>query len=156
MTFHFNLHLNRRVITIGGAAGLMLMLTIVSLPAFLAASLDPQRAQEEIRQYLQWQLSIQQMAEMRGAGLTSPDAEMAKLWQEQSAFIDQFEFVSVRVRHFLFVPPFTSHRMFLVKIVIRDPKQRQETRYFSLSARNRFYDVFRVAEQSKLMWLLSI
>jgi hypothetical protein len=156
VTFRFNIKTNRKTITIGGLAGLVLMLGIFSLPALFAASLSPERAKQEIRQHMKWQLGLRQMAEIRSAGLTSPDPEIARHWKEQFYYIDQLEFESVDVRHFLFVPPFTSHRMFIAKIVIRDAKQRQETRYFSLSARNRFYGVFWVAEQARLMWLLSI
>lgn len=156
MTFQLNLKLNRRTITVSGIAGLIMLFCIFSLPSFFAASLDAGRAQKEIRHYLKWQMSFQRMRDLQAAGLSSPDAETAKAWQADFEYIDQLEFVSVRVGHFLFVPPFTSSRMFVVKVVLRDTKQQHQTRYFSLSARNKFFDVFWVAEQSRWMWVLSI
>jgi hypothetical protein len=131
-------------------------LAIFSLPSFFAASLDSKRAQKEIKHYLKWQLSSHQMASLQTAGVSSPDAETAMRWQEGFEYVDHLEFVSVKVRHFLFVPPFTSSRMFVVKVVLRDTKQQVQTRYFSLSARTKFFDVFWTAEQSRLMWMLSI
>jgi hypothetical protein len=156
MTFHFNIKLNRWTITISGVIGFLLIVGVFSLPSFLAGSLDRERAQQEIRHYLKWQAGNQLMSEMRAAGLRSPNAEQARRWQERSKYIDQLEFVSVEIRRFLFVPPFTSNRLFLVKVVSRDTGQQERTRYFSLSSRNRFFSVFLVTEQSRLMWALSV
>jgi len=69
---------------------------------------------------------------------------------------DQLQFVSVQIRYFIFVPPFSSSKLFMVKTVLRDAKQCEQTRYFSFSARNKFFDVFWIAEQSRFMWMLSI
>jgi hypothetical protein len=156
MTFHFNIKLNRWTITIGGVIGFLLLVGISSLPSFLAGSLDRERAQQEIRHYLKWPAGNQLMSEMRAAGLRSPNAEQAQHWKERAASIDQLEFVSVEIRRFLFVPPCASSRMFLVKVISRDADQQEPTRYFSLSSRNRFFNVFLVAEQPRLIGALSI
>jgi len=133
-----------------------LLVIIFFMPSFFAASLDPARAEKDIRHHLKSQLSSRYMAELQAVGLSSPDVETATRWQADFEYIDQLEFASVQIRHFIFVPPFSSSRFFLVKVVLRDAKQREQTRYFSFSARNKFFDVFWVAEQSRFMWMLSI
>ena len=155
MTLRFELRLSRGTIAVSGIAGLVVMLGILSLPSFFAASLDAMRAEHEIRFYLKRQLSSQLMADMQAAGVSAPDAATAARWQAGYERIDRLEFASLKVRRFIFVPPFTSHRLFVVRAVIREGKQGDRARYFSFSARNKFFDVFWVAEQSKLMWLLS-
>jgi hypothetical protein len=140
----------------GGIVLLMVILAILSAPSFLAISLDRERAQQEILHYLKWQAGTQLMAEVRATGLRAPNEEQANRWKERAAAIDHLEFVSVEIRHFLFVPPSASSRMFMVKVVSRDPNQKEQTRYFSLSSRNKFFNVFLVAEQTRLMWLMSI
>lgn len=132
------------------------MAVIFSLPSFFAASLEPARAEKEIRHYLRSQLSSRFIREIQKAGLSSPDFEMSARLQAGYKYIDQLKFVSVEVDHFLFVPPFTSHRLFVVKAVICDASQREQTRYFSFSARNKFFDFFWVTEQSRFIWMLSI
>jgi hypothetical protein len=156
MTFHLNLKLNRRTITLSGISGLIVLFCIFSLPSFLAASLDAGRAEKEIRHYLRWQMSSQQMRDLQAAGLSLPNTEMAEKWKANLEYIDHLEFVSVKIGRFLFVPPFTSSRMFVVKVVLRDAKEQYESRYFSFSARSKFFDFFWVAEQSRWMWILSI
>ena len=156
MAFRFNLRFNRRTITFGGIGGLILLVGIFSIPSFFAASLTPERAQKEIRQYLKVQLSSRFMREMQTTGLSSPDFQMATRLQAGYEQIDQLKFVSIEVDRFVFVPPFTSHRLFIVKAVTRDVDQQEQTRYFSFSTRNKFFDFFWVTEQSRLMWMLSI
>jgi hypothetical protein len=155
MTFSFNIKLNGKTVTIGGIAGLLLLSALLYFPSLLAISLDSELAQKEIRHHLKWKLGIRHMEEVQSAGLKSPDIEMAKRWQEQLASVDQLEFVAVEIKHLLFVPFFTTDRIFMVKIVSRDKNQQEQTRYFSLSARNKFFDFFWVAEQSRLLWMLS-
>jgi hypothetical protein len=156
MTFRLDFRLDRRTITVTGSGGLLLLFCIFSLPSFFAASLDPQRAEKDIRQHLKWQLSSRYMADLRAAGLGSPDVETATRLKADYEYINRLEFASVQIRHFIFVPPFTSSRLFVVKAVLRDAKHREQIRYFSFSARNKFFDFFWVAEQSRFMWLLSI
>ncbi len=133
-----------------------MLVIIFSLPSFFAASLEPARAEKGIRQHLRQQLSSRYMTDLKAAGLSSPDFETATRWKAGYDDIDRLEFVSVQIKHFMLVPPFTSSRLFVVKAVIRDSQQRQQIRYFSFSARNKFFDFFWVAEQSRFMWILSI
>jgi hypothetical protein len=155
MPLNFTLKLTRKTIAVSGIGALVIMLALLSLPSFFAISLDPARAEKEIRHYLRMQMASRQMEEMEATGLRSPDAAMAERLQAGFKHIDGLEFVSVEIRHFLFVPPFTSYRMYTVKVVTRDADRHEQTRYFTLSARSKFFDVFWVAEHSRPIWFLS-
>ena len=82
------------------------------------------------------------MEQLKAAGLNTPDAKIAKRWQTDLNRIEQMEFISTEIRHFLVAPPTSSTRIFMVKAVIRDTNKNENIRYFSLSARNRFFDFF--------------
>lgn len=146
----------KTTVSIAGAAGLLAMACLFSLPVLLATPLSRERAEREIRQHLKWQLSLELSAKTKAAGLASPDARLAEDWHAHSRRLDGLEFVRLEIKRFLFVPPFSSSRMYVAKVASRDAERQERTRYFSLSARSRRYDVFWVAEQPWLMWLLSI
>lgn len=154
MPLHFNLDLkfNRKTLTITGIAGVIILLGICALPQLLAASLDEDRAKKEVHAYLKRDLSNRLMAELQAGGARMPDRATAQGWEDAYKRLDRTEIVSVKIGRFLFVPPFSSSRMFIVKAEIRSPDQREETRYFSLSARSKFFDVFWVSEQPRWMW----
>jgi len=156
MSIHFSFEIksSRRKIAISGVAGLLILLAFLSLPSLLAQSLDVNRAEQEVRQYLKRQLGDQQMAELRSANLNMPDSAMASRWYDQHKRIENLEFVSVQVGRLPYLP-FSSSRMFVVKAVLRDVDNSEHTRYFSLSARSKLYHVFWVTEQSSLLWLLT-
>ncbi len=95
------------------------------------------------------------MQKLKAAGQSVPDYSTASKWEKELTDINQMEFVSIEIRHFLIAPPTSSTRIFMVKAVMRDADKNESTRYFSLSARNRFFDFFWVNEHSRWKWLLS-
>ena len=147
---------NRKKVTAAGIAGLVLLFAIFSLPNLLAPSLEPEQAEKWIRHYLKQHAMGRHMEQLKAAGLNTPNAEIAKLWQADLNRIEQMEFISLEIRHFLISPPTSSTRIFMVKAVIRDLDKNENIRYFSLSARNRFFDFFWVNEHSKWKWFFSI
>jgi phage-related protein len=151
-----NIILNRKAVAASGITGLVLLFAIFSLPNLLAASLGPKQAEKWIRQYLKQHTMGSNMEQLKAAGLNTPDEQIAKRWQADLNHIDQMEFISIEIRHFLVAPPTSSTRIFMVKAVIRDSDKNENIRYFSLSASNRFFDFFWVNEHSKWKWFLSI
>jgi hypothetical protein len=101
-------------------------------------------------------LMSEHMEYLKTAGLRTPNAEVAERWKAQLQQIEQVELISMKIRHFLVAPPFSSTRIFVVKTVIHNTEKQQQPRYFSLSARNRFFNFFWVNEHSKWIWLFSI
>jgi hypothetical protein len=151
-----NIILSRRKIIATGIAGLVLLFAVFSLPNLLAASLKPQQAEKWIRHYLKQNAMGKNMQDLKAAGQNSPDLRTASKWEKDLNRIEQMEFISIEIRHFLVAPPTSSTRIYLVKTVIRDSDKNEKTRYFSLSARNRFFDFFWVNEHSKWKWFFSI
>ncbi|TAN42453.1 MAG: hypothetical protein EPN25_03175 [Nitrospirae bacterium] len=152
--FRFELNAGRRRFVLFGAGGLLALLAFLSLPSLLAQSLDAGRAKQEVRQYLKRQLGDKQLAELRAAGLVVPDHAMASRWAEQHKRIDNLAFASLKVGRLPYLP-FSSGRVFMVKAVLRDVDNTEQTHFFSLSSRHRLYDFFWVTEQSRLLWLLA-
>ena len=71
--------------------------------------------------------------------------------------IDHIPFVSLEIGHLIFVPTFiTSSRVYVAKAVFRDEDGAERTRYFSLTARNNFFDFFWVNEHSRLIWWFTV
>lgn len=155
MRFRLNVGSGRRTLVFSGVGGLGLLLALFIVPALLAPSLDAMRAEEGIRTYLVRQQTQRQLAELRARGLRVPTVAMAERWQAQMQRIRQTEFESIEVRHFLFAPPTSTTRIFVVKMLCREGGKRQSTRYFTLSAENRFFDFFWVSERSRLFWLFA-
>ncbi|NIT13696.1 MAG: hypothetical protein GTN99_05480 [Candidatus Dadabacteria bacterium] len=147
--------ISRKGIIASGIAGLVVLFTVFSLPNLLAASLSPVQAEKWIRYYLKQYAMGKNMQQLKKSGMSSPDFITASKWEKDLSSINQMEFVSIEISHFLVAPPTSSTRIFMVKAVIRDSDGRESTRYFSLSARNRFYDFFWVNEHSKWKWYLS-
>jgi hypothetical protein len=152
MNLQFKLNFDRKTLTLTGIFGLVLLLGILALPRMFAISLDGERAKQEIRSYLKQVQSYQLLNELQASGARTPDYATAKRWEEAYKRIDQTEIVGVQIGHFLFVPPFSTQRIFIVKAVLRTPDQQEETRYFSLSSRNKYFNVFLVSEQPRWMW----
>jgi len=136
---------------------LVVMLAILSIPSLFAASLDSGTAQKWVHRQLKANLATRLIEDMKAAGLQAPDRDMAERWDREFKQFERMEFVSVEVKHFIFVPTLiTSSRMFVAKAVLRPENGKEVTRYFSLSAQNNFFDFFWVAEQSRWMWWFSI
>lgn len=156
MRLHFSLTLSPHGIRFKGLLALIVMMGIFTLPHLFASTLDEEKAVKEIRRYIQQQHANQLLEEVEASGRESPDFPIAQRWEEQSTRTKQTEFLSVDINHFVFVPPFTSSRMFVVKAVIRFEEEPEETRYFTLSTRSRFFEVFWVSEHSWIFWLFSV
>ncbi|MDA0691020.1 MAG: hypothetical protein O3A78_02770 [Nitrospinae bacterium] len=157
MQFTFSLNFNRSTILFSGLLGLILMVAFFSIPQIFADSLDSERAKDWIRRHLKTNIALRHMQEMKAAGLKSPDKNMAERLNAELEQFERTQFISVEVKHFLFVPTLiTSSRMFVVKTVLRPENKKEETLYFSMSARNNLFDFFWVAEQSQWMWYFSI
>ena len=153
--FRLNVDAGRRTLVFGGVGGLALLLALFIGPALLAASLDPARAEKAIRTYLERQQRQHQLAELRANGLTVPTRGMAERWQGEMRRLEETTFVSTEVKHFLFAPPTSATRIFVVKALLRDGGGGERTHYFTLSAENRFFNVFWVNETSRTLWLFA-
>jgi hypothetical protein len=159
MGLRFEIEIVRKRAVIGGLGALILLICLLVLPRLFAAPLDDKRAEAEIRSFLKRQATLQNMAGLRAAGRSTPEAGAARRWQSELERLERTEFVSIEIKHLLFVPPFTSSRFYVARATLRDPRDPErvdEVRFFSLSADNHFFDFFWVSEQSRLMWLLSI
>jgi len=157
MQFTFSINFNRNTILFSGLLGLVLLVAFFSVPQLFAESLDSDRAKDWIRRHLKVNIMMRHMQEMKTAGMESPDKNMAERLNAELEQFERTQFVSVEVKHFLFVPTLiTSSRMFVVKAVLRPENKKEETHYFSLSARNNLFDFFWVAEQSQWMWYFSV
>lgn len=159
MPVNFSLHLNvkGRTVVIRGLLGIVLLFLIFSFPSLFAASLNPDKARDWILDYLRKEIILQHTQELQDSGLSLPTYATAERWQAETDEINQLKFESVAIKQFIFVPTLiTSYRIFVVKVVFMDTHHQKETRYFSLSTRNKWFDYFLVAERSRLMWLLSI
>lgn len=156
MRFDSTLNLNRKGLMASSLGGLILLFTIFSLPTLLAASLEPDQAEKGIRYYLKHDAMAEHLEQLKVAGLNSPNRKIAERWENDLKYIEQMEFISLEIRHFLFAPPTSSTRIFMVKAVLRDTENHERVCYFSLSARNRFFDFFWVNEHSKWKCFFSI
>lgn len=152
MKFYFNLTITPKGIAITGVGVLLLLIALFSLPNLLAESLEPGRAEQWIRSYLKKGAGIQHREALAATGKNVPDRAMAEQWQADYQRIDQTEFLSVEVKHFLVAPPGASSRIFVARVVLKEPDADPQTRYFSLSAENNLFDFFWVNEHGRLMW----
>lgn len=148
--------ISRKGFIASGIAGLILLFAVFTLPNLLAPSLQPKQAEKWIRQYLKQYAMGKNIEQLKAGGQTSPDLKTSLKWERDLNRIDRMEFISLEIRHFLVAPPTSSTRIFMVKTVIRDSDKNENIRYFSLSARNRFFDFFWVNEHSKWKWFFSI
>jgi hypothetical protein len=156
MRFSLNIVSSRWKITFWGIAGVIVLLAIFSIPNLMAESLDPVRAEDWIRSYLKQQAMNRRMEDLRIEGISSPNAPLARKWKTDLVNVDRMQFVSLEIKHFLIAPPGSTTRIFVAKTVIRQAGKEDQTRYFSLSARNRAFDFFWVNEHSQWMWMFSI
>ena len=123
MRFDSTLNLNRKGLMASSLGGLILLFTIFSLPTLLAASLEPDQAEKGIRYYLKHDAMAEHLEQLKVAGLNSPNRKIAERWENDLKYIEQMEFISLEIRHFLFAPPTSSTRIFMVKAVLRDRLQ---------------------------------
>jgi len=149
------IRLSRRGITAVGVAGILLLIAVFSLPNLLAARLDKKTAEKWIRQYLVKQAVQRNSDKLIEQGSTVPDFNTSLNWEKEIQQIQKMEFDSLEIKHFLVAPPTSSKRIYMTRVVMRDSEDVIRTRYFSLSAQNRFFDFFWVNEQSAWMWYLS-
>lgn len=158
MPIEFQLRLKgrRKTVVISGVAGLVLLFAMLSLPNLLAPTLDEAEAEKWIRLYLKKEISNRQLVELAKSGLRVPDREAAKQIGEDLRAVDEIEFLSIEVKHFLVALPTDTSRLFTARAVLRGADGQEQTRYFSLSAESRLYDFFWVNEHSRLMWAFSI
>src|SRR5262249_26609679 len=115
--------------------------------------LAPEEAKSRIHEYLLWQVSLQHMAELKEHGLGSPDTAMELRWVAQIDQVKTLEFVSVAVKRALFVPPFRRRTNFVVRVVLRDGQQQNQTRYFWF---NGVTSVLDMRETSRLAWYVPL
>jgi hypothetical protein len=151
-----NIILNRKILVISSFISLIILIVIFSLPNLLAASLEPKQAEDWIRIYLKKKVSAEYVEQVKNSGLNLPSTELAERWQNDIKNIEDMDFESLEIRHFLIAPPTSSTRIYVVKAIIMGLNDKKHTRYFSLTARNRYFDFFWVSEHSKWMWLFSI
>jgi len=149
------IRLSRRGITAVGVAGILLLIAVFSLPNLLAGRLDKKTAEKWIRQYLVKQAVQRNSDKLIEQGSTVPDFNTSLNWEKEIQQIQKMEFDSLEIKHFLVAPPTSSKRIYMTRVVMRDSEDVIRTRYFSLSAQNRFFDFFWVNEQSAWMWYLS-
>lgn len=152
----FTILIGRGKIVFMGLGGFILISALLSLPTFFAETLDAERAEEWIRKYLKKEVTNRFTHVLKNDGSNPSDVEAAQRLKDDMDRIDQTVFISVKVNRFLFTPPFTTRRMFVVKAVLRSSEGTEETRFFTLSAENRFFDFFWVNEYSRWMWFFSI
>lgn len=155
MVLRFNLTITPKGIAITGMGALLLLMALFSLPNLLAESLEPARAEQWIRGYLKKEAGARHREALLAAGGTVPDRPMAEQWQAEYRRIDQTQFLSLEVKHFLVAPPGAISRIFVAKAVMQVPDADPQTRFFSLSAESNLFDFFWVNEQNRLMWAFS-
>lgn len=155
MVIGFKAGINSRIIIVISLSGLIMFFVIFSLPNLLVASLEPDQAEKWIRHYLKKRLSYAYLDQLRNSGLSLPGRELAEQWGNDLRSADIIVFESLEIRHFLLAPPTASTRIYMVKVVLKGSNDERNTRYFSLTAKNRFFDFFWVNEHSKWMWKFS-
>lgn len=151
MRIIFNTGQNSSLLIVISLSGLVILLAVFSLPNLLAAPLEPEQAERWIRHYLKKRLSGNYVEQLRSSGMRVPDTGMAEQWENELRDADSIEFESLEIRHFLVAPPTSSTRIYLVKVVIKGSNDERNSRYFSLTAKNRFFNFFWVNEHSKWM-----
>jgi len=151
----FTLRLENRRIAVRGLGALLGIALLLALPNLLAAPLPDDRAEAEVRSYLERQLSQRQVAQLHADGLTAPTVEMARRWQIERDRLELLEFSSLDVRSFLFTPPLVSSCLYVVRVELRFPDEDPETRFFSLTVDSRLSDFFWADEKPALLWYLA-
>jgi hypothetical protein len=121
----------------------------------LAAPLTKERAETEVRAYLERMLTQEHLSQMQALELSVPDEAMALRWQQDRPELDQTVFQSIAVRVFLFTPPLVSLRIYFVRTELIRGDQSRETRFFPMGAENRISDFFWVDEKPASVWWLS-
>lgn len=71
-----------------------------------------------------------------------PDSNTSLKWEKEIQQIQEMEFDSLEIKHFLVAPPTSSKRIYMAKVVMRDSENVISTSYFSLSAQNWFFNFF--------------
>ncbi len=135
---------------------LVLIVLILLLPNFLAAPLSDDRAETEVRAYLEHMLTQKQLTQLKESGLSVPDMTMALQWQDERTNLKQLIFQSTTVRVFPFTPPVVSSRLYLVRAKLLHADQTEETRIFSMSVESKLSDFFWVDEKPAWFWSIAI
>ncbi len=151
----FSMHMAGGRWAFSGLGSLVVIVLIFLLPNLLAAPLDEERAEKELRSYLLRQLTQNQLMQMKASNLTAPDMAMATQWADDRRAHDGLLVESLKVRTSLLTPPFVSSRVYLVKADLLFPDQEPETRVWAMSVESRLSDFFWVAERPGWLWLMA-
>jgi hypothetical protein len=115
----------------GVLAALAALSCVLSIPYFLASSIDTKEAEARVRHYLAWQLSQRYFGNLGVGSRRLPNVETMQRWKEEQGQLKRLEFESATVGRLL--PDFFSVRpVFIAKVVVRQGPQQTETRYFWL------------------------
>ncbi|NIW71820.1 hypothetical protein GWN15_23585 [candidate division KSB1 bacterium] len=138
-----------------GLLGLFMLAGLFYLPNLLAPSLSAKEAEKWIRRHLKEEITLSRIERFKESENGRKAKKEAENLQIELKKLETVPFKSVEVGHFLFPPPGSSTRIYVVKVVIGDGSQ-GVPRFFSLSAENNMFDFFWVNEHSRWMWFFSI
>ena len=137
-----------------GWSGIILLIGVFGLPYVFSASLDPSLSEKEIRRYLAWRMTQDQMSVLQVGGRKLPDRAMALKWEEQHGKLDALEFVTLEIKRAWLRVPFRRRTNFVVRAVTRDEDGTERTRYYWFYRANPA--ALDVRESSEFSWRFPI